>query len=149
MTTAVDYNDLVALLQKQFGKGFTPATDYVEMPAALIAQVAEYMKNTLRFDFFDMVTAVDYSDHFEIVYRLQSIQNNSLASFKIKCSKNTSVPSLANLWLGANFQEREIYDLFGIEFTGHPNLKRIVLWDGFEGHPLCKDFKGKVYDTAN
>ena len=67
-------------------------------------------------------------------------------SLKVKTGKEKpAVPSLANLWQGANFQEREIYDLFGIEFTGHPDLRRIVLWEGYEGHPLRKDFKDKVY----
>ena len=51
-----------------------------------------------------------------------------------------SVPSVTPVWEGANLQEREIYDLFGIEFIGHPNMKRILLWEGFPGHPLRKDF---------
>ena len=149
MTTTIDYNNLTACLEGQFGHGFVSYPDHVEVPAQLIAQVAGYMKNTLEFDFLDMITAADYSEHFELIYRLQSIKNNSLASLKVKCDKGRpSVPSLVNLWLGASFQEREIYDLFGIEFNGHANLKRIVLWHDFEGHPLRKDFKGKTYDAA-
>jgi NADH-quinone oxidoreductase subunit C len=61
---------------------------------------------------------------------------------KVQCydRENPSLPSVVGLWQGADFQEREIYDLFGIRFEGHPNLKRIFLWEGFEGHPLRKDF---------
>jgi len=150
MTTTVDYNDLVARLREQFGESFTVSGEYIEMSQATIAQAAEYVKKTLDFDYLDMITAADYTDHFELIYRLQSIKNSTLVSFKVKCSKeNPSVPSLANLWLGASFQEREIYDLFGIEFREHPHLKRIVLWDDFEGHPLRKDFKGRVYGAGN
>ena len=150
MTATVNYNDLGSQLQEQFGKSFAATDDCLEVPPDLIAKVAEYAKNTLNFDFLDMITAADYAEHFELIYRLQSIKNNAAVSFKVKCDKEKpSVPSLTNLWLGASLQEREIYDLFGIEFSGHQNLKRIVLWDDFEGHPLRKDFKGKVYGTAN
>ncbi|MCL2706844.1 MAG: NADH-quinone oxidoreductase subunit C [Dehalococcoidia bacterium] len=150
MTTTIDYKDLAVRLQEQFGEGFTASTDCLEVPPNLVAKAAEYIKNMLDFNYFDMVTAADYPDRFELIYRLQSLSHNVLATFKVICSReNPSVPSLANLWLGASLQEREIYDLFGIEFSGHPNLKRIVLWDDFEGYPLRKDFKGKVYGTAN
>jgi NADH-quinone oxidoreductase subunit C len=61
---------------------------------------------------------------------------------KARCydRENPVLPSVVGLWRTADFQEREIYDLLGISFTGHPNLKRIALWEGFEGHPLRKDF---------
>ena len=65
--------------------------------------------------------------------------NHSLVlKVRIDERENPSLPSVANLWQGADFQEREIYDLFGIRFEGHPNLKRIFLWEGFPGHPLLK-----------
>jgi NADH-quinone oxidoreductase subunit C len=114
--------------------------------------VAKYLKMTpaLDFDFLDMVTAVDYVNHFELVYRLLSLKNNYWVSLKVKCDRNKPVvPSLANLWQGANLQEREIYDLFGIEFSGHPDMRRIVLWEGYAGHPLRKDFKDRVYGVSN
>jgi NADH-quinone oxidoreductase subunit C len=152
MTTILDPKDIAMRLKTQFGEGITPAGDYLEVSQALLSRVAEYLKNTpgLDFDFFDMITAADYIDRFELIYRLQSIKNNTLVSLKVKCSKEKpAVPSLSNLWHGAHNQEREVYDLFGIEFTGHPDLKRIVLWDGFEGYPLRKDFKEKTYGAGN
>ena len=146
MTTTLNINELAARLKAQFGAGVAPAADYLEVAPALLTKVAEYFKTTLDFDFLDMITAADYPDRFELIYRLQSLKNNNLVSLKVKTGKEKpAVPSLANLWQGANFQEREIYDLFGIEFTGHPDLRRIVLWEGYEGHPLRKDFKDKVY----
>jgi len=108
-------------------------------------QVASYLKNTagLEFNYLNFITAVDYPGYFMLVYNLVSLTNNLNITFKTRCDDkaNPSVPSVVSLWKGADLQEREIYDLMGIGFENHPNLKRIVLWDGFEGHPLRKDFK--------
>ncbi len=96
----------------------------------------------LGFDFLAQLTAVDYVDYFEVVYRLVSIEHNHKAVVKTRAfdRDEPSVPSVYSVWKGADFQEREVYDLMGVGFEGHPNLKRIMLWDGFEGHPLRKDF---------
>lgn len=106
--------------------------------------VACYLKDTpeLDFDYLNWATAVDYSDYFEVVYNLVSLNNNVSLILKTRCDdrENPVVPSLVGLWKGVNLQEREIYDLMGIKFENHPNLKRIVLWDDFNGHPLRKDF---------
>ncbi|RJO62865.1 MAG: NADH-quinone oxidoreductase subunit C [Dehalococcoidia bacterium] len=152
MTTMLNIDDIAARLKAKFGKGISPANDCLEVTPTLLPQVAEYLKTTpgMDFDFLDMVTAVDYADRFEMVYRLLSTRNNSLVSIKVKCDKaKPVVPSLANLWQGASLQEREIYDLLGIEFSGHPDMRRIVLWEGYQGHPLRKDFKDRVYGAGN
>jgi NADH-quinone oxidoreductase subunit C len=85
---------------------------------------------------------VDYYDYFELVYQLTSLENNHSLVVKTRCygRENLTVPSVVSLWRGADYQEREIFDLIGISFEGHPNMKRIVLWEGFVGHPLRKDF---------
>jgi NADH-quinone oxidoreductase subunit C len=152
MTTTLNSSDMAARLKAQFGSGITPTTDYLEVTPALLPGVAEYLKNTpeLDFDFLDMVTAADCGDRFELIYRLLSLKNNSLVSLKVRCDRSRpSVPSLAGLWYGATNQEREIYDLLGIEFSGHPDMRRIVLWEGYQGHPLRKDFKDKVYGAGD
>ncbi len=109
-----------------------------------IFDVAEYLKSSpeLDFDYLNYITAVDYYDYFEVVYQLTSMKHNHSVILKTRCHdrSNPVVPSVVGLWRGADFQEREIYDLMGISFEGHPNLKRIVLWEGFEGHPLRKDY---------
>jgi NADH-quinone oxidoreductase subunit C len=109
-----------------------------------LLDVARFLRDTkgLDFEFLDFITAVDFYDHFEVVYLLGSLQHNHSLMLKVRCydRENPSLPSVMCLWQGADFQEREIYDLFGIRFEGHPNLKRIFLWEGFEGHPLRKDF---------
>ena len=119
------------------------ATDVWVKPEALL-EVAHYLKETegLEFDFLNAVTAVDYVEYFEMVYHLTSLRHNHGAVVKTKLydRDNPTVASLAGLWKGADFQEREVYDLMGVTFTGHPNLKRIMLWEGFQGHPLVKDY---------
>ena len=109
-----------------------------------LLDVAEYLKSTPEFDFdyLNHITAVDYYDYFEVVYQFTSLQHNHSLVLKTRCydRENASIPSMVRLWRGADFQEREIYDLMGISFEGHPNLKRIALWSGFEGHPLRKDY---------
>ena len=106
--------------------------------------VAAFLKDTagLDFDYLSSITAVDYYDYFELIYQLTSIKHNHSLVLKTRCygRENLTVPSIVSLYQGADFQEREIYDLMGISFQGHPNLKRIVLWEGFEGHPLRKDY---------
>jgi NADH-quinone oxidoreductase subunit C len=107
-----------------------------------LLEVARFLKDDLGFDCLNSITAVDHPEYFELVYQLTSIKNNRSLVLKVRCAKEGTggVPSVVNLWQGADLQEREIYDLFGISFQGHPNLKRIFLWDGFQGHPLRKDF---------
>ena len=107
-------------------------------------QVAEFLKNTpeLDFDYLVNLTAVDYMDYFEVVYHLVSLKHNHSLVLKTRCRDREKpvVPSVVSLWRSADFQEREVYDLMGIVFDGHPNLKRLLLWEGFVGHPLRRDY---------
>jgi NADH-quinone oxidoreductase subunit C len=109
-----------------------------------LLSIAEYLKSDpeLDFDYLNHITAVDYYDYFELVYQLTSIKYNHSLVLKTQLNDRVSpvVSSLVGLWKAADFQEREIYDLMGISFKGHPNLKRIFLWEGFDGHPLRKDY---------
>ena len=106
-------------------------------------------RREFAFDLLNSVTAVDYIGHFEVVYHLTSLRQNRNSTIKVKCGDARTeavVPSVVSIWRGADFQEREVYDLMGIKFAGHPNLKRIMLWEGFPGHPLRKDFV--TYDQS-
>jgi len=108
-----------------------------------LLQVAQFLQTTpgLEFDYLNCIAGVDYLDYFEIVYHLSSIQHNHSLVLKVRCSReNPQVPSVVSLWRGADFQEREIYDLLGVTFVRHPNLKRIFMWEGFQGHPLRRDY---------
>lgn len=108
-----------------------------------LLDVATFLKNTagLDFDYLTTITAVDYYQYFEVVYLFVSMEHNHSLTVKARCLREeSSLPSLVSLWRSADHQEREIYDLMGITFEGHPNMKRIVLWPEFQGHPLRKDY---------
>ena len=96
------------------------------------------------FDFLALVSAVDWmgeSPRFEVVYHLRSLSNNLRIGLKAAVPDDTlRVPSVYSLWKTADWLEREVYDLFGIHFSDHPNLKRIMMPDDWEGHPYRKDF---------
>ena len=121
-----------------------PDDDALWVRAPKVAEVAGFLKSDdgLDFNFLNSVSAVDYIDHFEIVYHLTSLtkQHTAIVKTRLNGRDELSLPSVYHLWRGADFQEREIWDLMGIRFEGHPNLKRIMLWEGFEGHPLRKDY---------
>jgi NADH/F420H2 dehydrogenase subunit C len=133
---------------RQIGERFPDAVaasdeSMVLLKGEALLEVARFLKEGLGFDYLNSITAVDYPDNFELIYQLTSIKNNKSLVLKVRCAKAGAgeVLSVVSLWQGADFQEREIYDLFGIIFIGHPNLKRIFLWDGFQGYPLRKEYK--------
>ncbi len=80
------------------------------------------------------------SPRFEIVYLLYSMKNNQRLRIKTAVAETESILSVESIWKAANWLEREVYDLFGVPFENHPDLRRILLWDGYEGHPLRKDY---------
>ena len=145
MTTPLSGSEMA----QRIGQAF-PQAAVVALPDAVVIRpealldVARYLKDTpdLAFDYLASITGVDYIDYFELVYHLTSIVHNHSFILKTRCygRENLQVASVYPVWLAADFQEREIYDLLGISFIGHPNLKRILTWEGFPGHPLRKDF---------
>ncbi len=147
MTAALSTKEITSQLSGKFPGALEEAPpNGVLVRGDALVKVASYLKDTagLKFDYLNYVTAIDYYSYFEVVYQLTSLEQNRSVILKTRCygRENPTVPSLTGLWQGADFQEREIYDLMGIKFEGHPNLKRIFLWDGFPGYPLRKDFNG-------
>ena len=96
----------------------------------------------LDFNLLNSISAVDYIEHFEVVYHLTSTNRMHSAVLKTRIFDRDApaLPSVFSVWQGADFQEREIWDLMGVAFEGHPNLKRILLWGGYQGHPLRRDY---------
>lgn len=96
----------------------------------------------LDFKFLNSISAIDFVEHFELVYHLTSMAkaHTGMVRSRVYGREEPTAASVISVWKGADFQEREIWDLMGVRFTGHPNMKRIMLWEGFEGHPLRKDF---------
>ncbi len=109
----------------------------------LVSLMLELKQNSIySFRFLVDVTAVDEKEHFVVVYHLMSLKDGELLRVKVKVDReNPEVPSLTSIWPAANVLEREVYDLMGVVFKGHPNLKRILCPDDFQGHPLRKDYK--------
>ena len=145
MTVALPATEVAIKIVEQLPEALSEASgDSVVVKNEFLLKTAEYLKDSPEFDFdyLTNITAVDYYDYFELIYQLISIKHNHSLVLKTRCHDRDkpSVSSVVSLWRGADFQEREIHDLMGISFEGHPNLKHIVLWEGFEGHPLRKDF---------
>jgi NADH-quinone oxidoreductase subunit D/NADH-quinone oxidoreductase subunit C/D len=125
----------------------TPA-GLVVAPEKLL-ELATYLRDQQGYDYLSMLTSVDYPDYFEVVYYLYGVsQPRDALVLKVRLpdKANPQLPSVVSVWPGADFQEREVYDMMGIRFVGHPNLRRILLWEGFQGHPLRKDFKEPYYE---
>ncbi|WP_089611628.1 NADH-quinone oxidoreductase subunit C [Dehalobacterium formicoaceticum] len=107
-----------------------------------IIDVLQEIKENTDYTFLEDVTAVDYPECFTAVYHLLSLQDGQILRVKANLDKeNPQIESAVSVWNSANVMERETYDLMGIIFTDHPDLKRVLCPDDFEGHPLRKDFK--------
>lgn len=146
MTVAISGKETADKLEQKFPGSIVESNENsLVIKSEFLLAIAAFLKTApdLHFNYLSSITAVDYRHYFEVIYQLVSmVHNHSLAvKARIHERDNPALPSLVSLWRGADLQEREIYDLFGISFEGHPNLKRIVLWEGFPGHPLRKDFK--------
>jgi NADH-quinone oxidoreductase subunit C len=111
----------------------------------LLAGIMDFLKKDPRllFDMLVDITAVDYKERkprFEVVYHLLSLAFNRRLRIKAAVEENEPLDSLTPFWGSANWLEREVWDMFGIRFSGHPDLKRILMYDEFQGHPLRKDY---------
>jgi len=108
-----------------------------------LLDVCRWLRDNPEFDmsFLEFVSAIDWPDRFEVVYELTSVARRHSVTLKVPIPKGDArVPSVMGLWRGADWHEREAYDLFGIEFEGHPNLRRIMMSADWKGHPLRKDY---------
>jgi NADH-quinone oxidoreductase subunit C len=111
-----------------------------------LLEAARLARDRFGYDYLSAVTAVDWQDRFEILYHCYSYnyqKNPSCLVLRVPLPREAHplIPSVTGIWPGADFQEREIYDLMGVKFVGHPDLRRILLSDDFPGHPLRKDYQ--------
>ena len=143
-TAVVAGTQLAERINTAVDNGVEATTDtWACIRAEKLLDVARFVHDSLELDgrYLNSLAAVDRYDHFEVVYHLTSLSHNHALVFKVRADHDQpEVPSVVSIWRGAHLQEREAYDLMGIHFAGHPNLKRIMLWEGFPGHPLRKDF---------
>ncbi len=124
----------------------------VTVPLERIAEVGRVCKERLDYKFLVDVTAVDWKERpegrFDVVYWMHRFADSKRLRLKIKVADGVEVPSVTAVWKVANWMEREAFDMFGIYFADHPNLERILTWEGFSGHPLRKDFPIEGIDTG-
>jgi len=149
----VTNEEILSKLRERFPEAVIEVPELIDFTVAIkpeaVADVARFLHDECGLDYLALLTAVDRPERFEVVYHLWSIKDQTTEPFVLKAyiedKENPTVPSVTPIWRGANYQEREAYDLMGIRFEGHPNLKRILLWEGFPGHPLRKDFQDRTY----
>jgi NADH-quinone oxidoreductase subunit C len=113
------------------------------VPAAKLLEVGRFLRDTAGFDFCSDVTASDWPtrpQRFDVIYCLFSTRQRVRVRVKVRAAEADPVPSVSGLWPSANWLEREVYDLFGVNLVGHPNRKRILMPDDWQGHPQRKDY---------
>jgi len=147
MTTQLRGEAVGQRLQATFPDAVTSwDDDVVRVKSDSIVEICQFLKDTpdLDMDFLSSITGVDYVESFEVVYHLISLTHNHSVVLKTTLygRDDVELPSVMGVWKGADLQEREVWDLMGIGFRGHPNMKRILTWEGFPGHPLRKDHLG-------
>jgi NADH-quinone oxidoreductase subunit C len=138
---------MVAKFKGTCGSGITPLTyagqDYMVVDRSLIPEILQVLRNEEQFDYCVDITAVHYpkrEKQFDVVWVLYSFARNERVRVSTQILDGESLPSSVPIWAGANWLEREVFDMFGIKFDGHPDMKRILLPDGWKGHPLRKDY---------
>lgn len=146
---------LVKKLTEQFGQGIVATSVFKDEVSHLVdrsalVDICGFLKSDPDFqmNYLVDVLGVDYtpaSPRFEVVYHLYSIPKRHRLRLKVKVGDGESVPTVTGVWPAANFPEREAYDMYGIVFDGHPNLKRIYMAADWEGFPLRKDYPLKGY----
>jgi len=142
-------NEFLQRLQKVYGSGIRESStylgqNYIVVDESIVFEILSAYRDDERFDYLVDLTAVHYpkreGTQFDIIYILYSFAKNTRVRIKTQIADGASLPSAVEIWPTANWLEREVFDMFGIVFEGHPDLKRILLPDGWHGHPLRKDY---------
>jgi NADH-quinone oxidoreductase subunit C len=141
--------EAVASLEKLFGEKIQNKTEFrgetsFTIAASDLHEIAKFCRDELSFDYLLDITSIDNfveDPRFEIVYHLYSMPHGVHLRLKLRVPEELgAVDTISNIWPTANWHEREAYDMMGIKFTGHPDLRRILMWDGYPFFPLRKDF---------
>jgi NADH-quinone oxidoreductase subunit C len=149
-------NDLVKRYKEKFGPAILEAwidrkQSILVVSREMLGDIALYSRDDEKFDWLSDLTAVDWpkrDKRFDIVLNMYSMEKNERLRLKAHASADERVPSVQGIWSTANWMEREAYDMFGVVFEGHPDLKRILLPDEWQGFPLRKDYDILTQDTA-
>ncbi len=138
---------LIAKLKREYGSGIEPLTylgqNYMVVDRSLIPEILLRLRDDEQFDYCVDLTAVHYpkrEKQFDVIWVLYSFQRNERVRIKTLIAEGETLPSSVPIWATTNWLEREVYDMFGVKFDGHPDMKRILLPDGWKGFPLRKDY---------
>jgi NADH-quinone oxidoreductase subunit C len=149
-------NDLVKRYKEKFGSAILESwidrkQSILVVTRELLSEIATYSRDVEKFDWLSDLTAVDWpkrEKRFDVVLLMYSMEKNERLRLKVHAAENERVPSVQGIWSTANWMEREVFDMFGVVFEGHPDLKRILLPDEWQGYPLRKDYDILTQDTA-
>jgi len=148
---------LTVALKDEFGDAIESARSFAgdltfQVRRDAIAQVAASLKERHKFTYLIDIAGADYpkrEPRFDVVYQLHTFEANRRIRLKVATDEATPVPTVCGVWRAANWLEREVYDMYGVRFEGHPDMTRILLWEGFNGFPLRKDFPVEGIDTGS
>jgi len=131
--------DVVEALKTRYGA--EPFAEGVSVPAAALSETLRSLRDAHGYRYYVCATATDRPDGIEIAHGVRNVATGDTLFVKVRVAKDAlEAPSQALTYAGAEWHEREIFDLFGVSFAGHPDLRRILLPDEYEGHPLRKEF---------
>lgn len=148
---------LAQALQEELGDAIESARSFAgdltfKVRRDAIAQVCASLKSKHAFTYLVDICGADFpkrEPRFDVVYHLYSFLANRRIRLKVVTDEATPVPTVCGVWVAANWPEREAYDMYGMRFEGHPDMTRILLWEGFNGYPLRKDFPVEGIDTGS
>jgi NADH-quinone oxidoreductase subunit C len=140
-------SEMVSRLHRQYGSGVQAHSylgqNYLTVDRSILPEILQLMRDQEQFDYCVDITAVHYPQRekpFDMVWILYSFPHNQRVRVKAMYADGETLPTSTSIWPTANWLEREVYDMFGTKFEGHPDLKRILLPEGWKGHPLRKDY---------
>ena len=152
------WDDPVAsALKEEFGEAIESARSFagdltLQIRRDAIAEICVSLKTKHRFTYLVDVCGADYpkrEPRFDVLYHAHSFEANRRVRLRVMTDEATPVPTVTTVWRAANWSEREVYDMYGVRFSGHPDMTRILLWEGFNGYPLRKDFPVEGLDTGS
>jgi NADH-quinone oxidoreductase subunit C len=155
----MDAAQMVLALKEKFGDAITGTVEFrgeqsVCVKLESLMPLMRYCRDELGFDYLIDISSVDHNEtepRFEVVYELYGLGHHQHFRVKSPVSEDDDVPTVSGLWATANWHEREVFDMMGIRFDGHPDLRRILMWEGYPFHPLRKEFPlaGKPSDMPD
>jgi NADH-quinone oxidoreductase subunit C len=153
------HSEIVTALKKKFGGAVLGTVEFrgeqsVNVALDRLHDVMTFARDELGFDYLVDVSSLDHlgeEPRFEVVYELYGYGHHLHLRIRVKVSEEESVATVSDLWPTANWHEREVYDMMGIDFSDHPDLRRILMWEGYPYFPLRKDFplEGKPSDMPD